>query len=187
MLRDNNINWLYWNAFETLTGQVTAYELYRKIDGIVDTVIILPSSSLDYEDDISSFAQSAGRFSYLVRADIFLYAPDLNRKIVYSFSNEAFLAQRANLFVPNAFTPNGDGINDTFKPVNYFTDQTGDYLLLIYNRWGQKIFETNDILKPWEGDYQGNPSPNGVYMYYISYISIEGLNIQKHGTVTLLR
>jgi gliding motility-associated-like protein len=187
MLRDNNINWLYWNAFETLTGQVTAYELYRKIDGIVDTVIILPPSSLDYEDDISSFAQSAGRFSYLVRADIFLYAPDLKRKIVYSFSNEAFLTQRANLFVPNAFTPNGDGTNDTFKPVNYFTDQTGDYLLLIYNRWGQKIFETNDILKPWKGDYQGNPSPNGVYIYYISYISIEGLNIQKHGTVTLLR
>jgi gliding motility-associated-like protein len=187
MLKDNNVNWLFWNAFETLTGQVTAYELYRKIDGIVDTVIILPPSSLDYEDDISSFAQSAGRFSYMVRARIFLYAPDLNREIVYSYSNETLLTQRANLFIPNAFTPNRDGINDDFKPVNYFTDLTGDYQMLIYNRWGQKIFETNDIQEPWKGDYKGDPAPSGVYVYYITYKSLEGLDIQKHGTVTLLR
>ncbi|MCX6235896.1 MAG: gliding motility-associated C-terminal domain-containing protein [Bacteroidetes bacterium] len=187
MLKDNNVNWLFWNAFETLTGQVTAYELYRKIDGIVDTVIILPPTSLDYEDDISSFAQSAGRFSYMVRADIFFYAPDLYREIVYSYSNETLLTQRASLFLPNAFTPNNDGINDDFKPVNFFTDQTGDYQMVIYNRWGQKIFETNDIQEPWKGNYKGDPAPSGVYVYYITYKSLEGLDIQKHGTVTLLR
>ncbi|RLD42563.1 MAG: hypothetical protein DRI89_06955 [Bacteroidetes bacterium] len=91
-------------------------------------------------------------------------------------------------YLPNAFTPNGDGLNDTFRAVPKY-DYISEYQLAIYNRWGQQIFECNDIDCGWDGNYQGNPSPNGVYIYRIVYeeISQPGHTKFLDGTVVLVR
>ena len=91
-------------------------------------------------------------------------------------------------YMPNAFTPNGDGLNDIFRAVPKY-DYISEYQLSIYNRWGQQIFECNDIDCGWDGTYQGNPSPNGVYIYRIVYeeISQPGLSKTVDGTVVLVR
>ena len=71
-------------------------------------------------------------------------------------------------YLPNAFTPNGDGLNDEFKPVQKY-DFVNTYHLSIFSRWGEMIFETSDINQGWDGSYKGNPSQQGSYIYKIVY------------------
>ncbi len=91
-------------------------------------------------------------------------------------------------YMPNAFTPNGDGLNDLFRAVPKY-DYISSYQLAIYNRWGQQIFECNDIDCGWDGNYQGNASPNGVYIYRVVYEEISQPGHAKFldGTVVLVR
>jgi len=77
-------------------------------------------------------------------------------------------AVQNQLFFPNAFTPNGDGDNDVFMAIGA-TDDVSFYQLMIFNRWGQMVFETNNPLHGWDGYYEGKLSPHGVYVYKISY------------------
>ena len=88
------------------------------------------------------------------------------------------------IFIPNVFTPNNDGTNDWFaiQGVGIF-----QYHLLIYNRWGSKLFESNEINQWWNGTYQGNPVADGVYVYLISYRDVRGKYHELQGYVTVLR
>lgn len=72
------------------------------------------------------------------------------------------------LLVPNAFTPNGDGLNDTFGPI-IPRIELKNYTMLIYNRWGQLLYETNDITKGWDGTFNGKLCSMDVYSYVITY------------------
>ncbi|MEP6612757.1 MAG: gliding motility-associated C-terminal domain-containing protein [Mucilaginibacter sp.] len=86
---------------------------------------------------------------------------------------------------PNAFTPNGDGVNDIFR-----SNQDANPLkfqLLIYNRWGTLIFKSQSIFKGWDGTYNGKPVPFGVFYWVASYTRIDGKDIAQSGYVTLVR
>lgn len=74
------------------------------------------------------------------------------------------------VFFPNVFTPNGDGINETFG-LNGSLHLVTDYTLQVYNRWGAVIFESNDPSKEWDGKVSGDPSYSGVYYYIALYRS----------------
>lgn len=87
--------------------------------------------------------------------------------------------------VPNAFTPNDDGKNETFKPL--ITQQLSNYLLRIYNRFGQIVFETTDNLKGWNGKLQGRKQPAGAYVYQIKFIDFYNKPQLLEGTVLLIR
>jgi len=90
--------------------------------------------------------------------------------------------------VPNAFTPNGDGINDYFFPGNIFSDAVAGFNMQIYNRWGQKLFETNNIHgSGWDGRHHNNPQPEGVYIYVIEAVFANGKEEKQQGNVTLIR
>ena len=86
--------------------------------------------------------------------------------------------------VPNSFTPNGDGKNDCFG-VKHWGDATG-FRFMIFNRWGEKVFETNDINQCWDGRYKGQPADIGGYVYYITSVNLCGETVKK-GNVLLLR
>jgi gliding motility-associated-like protein len=75
-------------------------------------------------------------------------------------------------YIPNGFTPNGDGINDIFKPELSMVD-VNDYKFAIYNRWGERIFETTDVNKGWNGTGKNGEyiSQEGVFVYYIELSS----------------
>lgn len=88
------------------------------------------------------------------------------------------------LFVPNAFSPNGDHLNDFFGASGVSIKL---YQLLIYDRWGEKLFESKDIHDAWDGNYQGNLSPEGVYVYILYARGIYNKSYYKKGTFTLLR
>jgi gliding motility-associated-like protein len=108
-------------------------------------------------------------------------------------SNECFSSDTVNvivvpdcgeIFVPTAFSPNGDGTNDVLyvrgiclKDVNF----------LIFNRWGEKVFESNDQAKGWDGTYKGELMNSGVFVYRIEGRTYEGKPFSAKGNVTLIR
>lgn len=89
-----------------------------------------------------------------------------------------------HLYVPAAFTPNGDGLNDQFKPEG---SAIRSYEMNIYNRWGTRIFTSADLLKGWDGTFNHEPCANDVYVWTLLYINPKGEPETKTGTVTLNR
>ncbi|MCX6324126.1 MAG: gliding motility-associated C-terminal domain-containing protein, partial [Sphingobacteriales bacterium] len=89
------------------------------------------------------------------------------------------------LFVPKAFTPNGDGINDKFCPLTICSFQ--HYELLIFNRWGELIFKTSNQTNKWDGKYKGSDCSAGVYIYTITYKFLSQQAKNAYGSITLLR
>jgi len=89
-----------------------------------------------------------------------------------------------NVLFPNAFTPNGDGHNDVFRPL--FNGYHNFHSFRIVNRWGETIFESSNSLPAWDGTFNGVPQDIGTYYYYIQY-DCGGNTIEAKGDVTLIR
>jgi gliding motility-associated-like protein len=90
------------------------------------------------------------------------------------------------VFIPDAFTPDGAGpnVNNTFAPVamNY-----KNAVMKIYNRWGEKLYETDDLTKGWDGYANGAVCADGVYLYSIRLYSLDDEVYEYSGSITLLR
>lgn len=97
---------------------------------------------------------------------------------------EVFVRNDNQLDVPNAFTP-GKRTNNMLKIVKRGVAELKSYS--IYNRWGQKVFETTDINQGWDGTFKGELQSTGVYIYTIHGIGASGQTITKQGNVTLIR
>lgn len=88
------------------------------------------------------------------------------------------------VFVPNAFSPNNDNQNDVlFVEGNCITTMT----FLVFNRWGEKVFESTDKSFGWDGNYKGEPAETGVYIYQLNATSVTGELIVKKGDVAIIR
>ncbi len=92
----------------------------------------------------------------------------------------------STLYVPNAFTPNKDGLNDEFKPIS---EGIVKYHMMIFNRWGEMVFETADLTTGWDGIYKGKLVDNGTFAWVIIYRTIcSGYrDLQKFGYVILMK
>ena len=88
--------------------------------------------------------------------------------------------------LPNAFSPDGDGMNDLFRPIVIGLLSLDDFR--VYNRWGQLVFETNDLQQSWDGTYKGKDEDVGVFVWTLSgHASATGDPVFMKGNVTLLR
>lgn len=93
------------------------------------------------------------------------------------------------LYMPNAFSPNGDNTNDTYGPVTE-CDTVEGFVFKIFDRWGSKVFESRDIKKGWDGTYKGSLCDPAVFIWSLSYLNHEKGNVKQYyrkGSVTLLR
>ena len=88
------------------------------------------------------------------------------------------------LFLPNAFSPNSDNLNDYFEAVGV---SIKEFQMVIYNRWGEQLFESNAIEKGWDGRYLGSECQQGVYVFMVNAKSINNKTFHKKGMLTLLR
>lgn len=90
-----------------------------------------------------------------------------------------------NIYIPNTFTPNHDELNDTFLPMA--NCDFVEYKFYILDRWGEKIFESNDTKHAWDGTYKGKLVENGDYVYFVKY-KFENSNSQtKYGYISIMR
>jgi gliding motility-associated-like protein len=91
-------------------------------------------------------------------------------------------------YMPNAFTPNGDGDNEGFFGKGFLYGAT-NFKMAIWNRWGEQVFETTDPYEEWNGRAQqtGGPSPAGVYVYRVTFVGPRGQEFEYKGFATLIR
>jgi gliding motility-associated-like protein len=92
-----------------------------------------------------------------------------------------------NVFMPTAFTPNGDGLNDVLK--GYSSCQLDEYWVQIFDRWGEKVFESHSLENGWDATFKGKRVPQDIYTYFIryKYSSFQKDYHVKRGTVTVIR
>ena len=88
------------------------------------------------------------------------------------------------IFVPNAFSPNADGKNDDLKVMGACIEKMAFF---IFDRWGNKVFETEEQSTAWDGTFRGNPMPAGGYVYYLSATTYEGIKMTRSGEINLIR
>jgi gliding motility-associated-like protein len=89
------------------------------------------------------------------------------------------------VYLPNAFTPNGDGRNDVFRPI--FAGPTSDFKFAIFDRWGRRVFESSNPSVGWDGTTGGKPQPAGMYVWECLYHLYQKPAASQKGTVMLIR
>jgi gliding motility-associated-like protein len=103
------------------------------------------------------------------------------------FSNDVYalsIEDQITVYVPQIFSPNGDGLND----ILYVHGNRVEYMtFIVYNRWGEKVFESNDNSVGWDGQFRGADAQGGVYVYYLEAKIIEGEVVTRKGDITLVR
>ncbi len=99
-------------------------------------------------------------------------------------SNSIEIIKESNVFYPNAFTPNGDELNDTFQV-------QGQYIvgfeMKVYNRWGELVFTSNDPANGWDGSFRGNLAPEGTYVFVAKITDQAGRAFERSGSILLLK
>jgi gliding motility-associated-like protein len=101
-------------------------------------------------------------------------------------SQECITVYNNSFYLPNAFTPNNDGVNDYISLYGY--TQSMKYLsITVYDRWGEKVFESNDINFQWDGTYRGVKEAPGIYVYTLNITFLSGASIANKGSITLIR
>jgi gliding motility-associated-like protein len=88
------------------------------------------------------------------------------------------------IYIPNAFTPNGDGLNDIFQAKGYYISK---FDMVIYDRWGEQIFSSDDITKGWDGTVKGKTAENSVYVWKVIVVDTQKKRHDLTGHVTLMK
>lgn len=187
----NQTNFLNWSAYGNLYASVNEYKVFRQTpDDSFISIGTTDGSTIQFTDDVQ-FVESNenGQICYKLEATVTVAYPevsntDIMREIVTSSSNIVCITQPARIAVPNAFAP--EGVNNVFKPYVLNVDAMF-YNMVVFNRWGGVVYESNDPNEGWDGTYQGRIAQEGVYMYNFTYAGIDGKEKQKKGSVVLLR
>jgi gliding motility-associated-like protein len=88
------------------------------------------------------------------------------------------------IYIPNSFTPNNDGLNDVLK---VYSNVIRSLRFSVYNQWGEKVFESTNQALAWDGSHKGQPQPSGVYIYVCDILLNNGERVQRKGSVNLVR
>ncbi len=90
-----------------------------------------------------------------------------------------------DIWLPNAFTPNGDGANDIFRVLGNISRLEG-FRISVYNRWGEPVYQGTDKYKGWDGLHKNMPAQQGTYVYLLEY-SLDGKPYKQSGNFHLIR
>ena len=192
-LYDYFVAHLSWNDFQLQNATVTKYNLYRDYGtGYQLVKSVLPGGANIVFDSLENYLSARGTFCYYVEAEYTLNLPPpsgYTAKLT-STSNVVCIVHRPVIYIPNAFSP-GEGssspaVNEVFKPTIIYGDPHG-YSMLIFNRWGAEIFNTNDPTIGWDGADHGKPANIGGYAYKIQFTADDGVLVQRQGIVLLVR
>jgi gliding motility-associated-like protein len=180
----NTLQWYNFDDNVPLTVNPNSF-IQRKMETDGDFVEMVSnvvwSAYNSYVDDVSELQYYGSVFKYKVgvnqTTNDYGYCPA-------SFSNEVTIKQKPTIWIPNAFRPVGSQ-NKVFKPINSFISAS-TYTFVIYNRYGQIVFQTTNPNEGWEGRLpNGEYAPAGVYAYKIEFIDNSDEPFITNGTVTL--
>jgi gliding motility-associated-like protein len=178
---------LYWTKYQKWEEGVSHYIIEQKMpdgkfvavgqsSGPDDTVFVHQNVNSNCTPEyvyrviaIRNNAQAGSRFQY---------------NFMQSISNHTVVPVISKLFAPTAFTPNGDGLNDEFETKGIYIKE---FNLKIFNRWGEKLFESDDCFATWDGTFKGELVTNDVYLYIVEAIGADGVRHVIKNDLTVLR
>ena len=168
---------LFWNPYEEWDPGVEAYEIevLNDLTGLWDLVTPVGGETNLFTDQLTTLDQPF--YCYRVRG---LEEGGSCR----SLSNVSCVPVGPTLYAPNAFTPNGDGINEFFELKGIYI---ATYNIKIFDRWGALIYESFSLEDHWDGTWRGKPCQEGVYVWVVTATGFDQTEINKRGTATLIR
>ncbi|HHZ64372.1 MAG TPA: gliding motility-associated C-terminal domain-containing protein [Flavobacteriales bacterium] len=159
-------------------GQANGKQIKNSIGGVSKTVLTtIAIVLLTLTVNISQGQDLIGNDEYRVTA----YKQGDNQ--IQSTSNVIEVEKSFTLYVPNAFTPNGDGLNETFGPVG---NEVKHFSMRIYSRWGELVFESDALDNQWDGTFKGEKVQTDTYVYKIFATGEESGSFEKSGKVTVI-
>lgn len=179
----NDIN-LSWNAYKTWFGRLSAYKLLIKTDEEYREMNLLNSNDTSYSIAYPEIMYQLTGSDVCFR----LIAVEAGNPFVNngeSISSEKCTSITERITVPNLFTPDGDLINDLFKPVLSFIP--ANYHLIISDLKGKVVFETRNNSDAWDGSMKGDQLPEGVYIWFLKVAGLSGQIFSNTGTITIVR
>ena len=162
---------LTWNDAVPFTEGLDSYDVIQSESGVLTPMGL----NTTYPIDLTN--QPKTEFSFQIRAKS-------KSGSLLSFSNLIKYEQNVMLLIPDAFTPNGDNVNERFEIKGLFINS---FQISVFNRWGQVVFQSDDILQSWDGTINGANAPAGYYTYKTEISDIEDKPFVKEGTVLLIR
>ncbi len=172
----NHMNWLpydYWSV------GINRYEVLKTEPGLYNENLFFTTGTKPLLTIDNKLNYDNGLYEYTIMAYESLVGNQQTSK-----SNTINLIQLPLLYAPNAYTDNGDGLNDVFKTVPVFVK---DYHLQIYNRWGERIFETYNKKEAFSGAYKSNEVQSDVYFYIVDFTGWDEKSYTQKGNFTILR
>lgn len=151
----------------------------ERIPESVDTLTIFPAMYYTFKYWEFKYNTPNQNDTTLAKIPVTIFRPDT---IIAHLEPQQYV-----YYGPNAFTPNGDGINDTWRPWNNVVD-LDNYILHVYDRWGRVVFSSTDPFQPWDGTFGGKEIPFGVYAYRADMH--DAITHEEHrvtGHVTIIR
>ncbi len=166
-----------WTAYQKFPTGLNAYFVEKLDDkGTILTTSRMIANVFSFDPDPASIDPNNPVIKFRIRA--------LGLNNQNSYSNEVFYAQKLMLYLPNAFTPNGDGKNDFFVIHAIFVNT---FKIKIFNRIGNMVFQSEDYKTFWDGTKNGTPVPSDSYFYEIIATDFKGETTKKSGGITVLR
>lgn len=170
---------LKWNSYRGWADGVDYYsvEIMDK-GGSYRTLCTLSGKDTVFLDNITNL-NSMIRYCYRVIA----HRKNSGGEAMVSVSNEDCVPMRSTVWIPNAFSPNGDGLNETFQIKGTYLKE---FNIKIYDRWGIKVFESDSIDDSWNGRFKGAMPLGGVYKYMIVASGLDKRLYYLNGWVTIV-
>jgi gliding motility-associated-like protein len=176
------VNALAWSPYREWQEGVEWYSIYRRTKNTEYELIneVNGGGNLFYEDDVSELVDSDGDFFYRIEA---IERNENSRAPFTSLSNEVNLSMDPIIWIPNALVIGG--YNEICKPTISFA-LVEEYYMVVFNSWGDLIFETYNFEEGWDGRINGKAVEEGIYNYNISVKDGRGRAINRFGHITVL-
>lgn len=172
---------LDWSHYEGWTEDITYYAVeIENSDHSFSEIATFPTLDTTFRDLITDLNQRPN-YCYRIVAykDLVVGKPQ-----IISISNEDCSPVRSKIYYPNAFTPNGDKLNDFYvTPSQYIKD----YHIMIFTRWGEKVFESFNVNNNWDGTYLGEDAQMDAFAVIVISTGVDGVRRVHKGTVTVVR
>ena len=175
---------LRWNKYQAWLGSVASYRIFMDTgNGFNEKAVTTPSDTT-YSIYLPSvmYTLTQGKVCFYISASESGNPYGITGE---SVSDTACISIEETVTVPNIFSPDGDGINDLFKPVITFAPSS--YQLLITDRHRKTIFETRNYNETWNGSANGSSVSQGVYLWFLKLTTPSGKNITRTGTLTVIK